>query len=435
MTIGMSMDQFLRHSGRAGGRGKYLSGWKDSPDRAITVWLSMRVGILPLWRHQWVRVVPREKDGIKTREVWQERLRCLEHEEVLTRQHFRDKVTGERDLPPQVCPHCMLQEYVRAEVMAGRMKFTQPLFKFEGTDPTKTRFLYAGGIYGGFGAKSLTAEDKAAMAAIPQNVGGPVFSRDAFKHTSMAKLEYAMCVVNHAKPDDGVQMMVESSGLGQEFQKMVAHAIKSLDDGTGRGTGERLGNPLITPYAIRFEFTPPSESQPFGAYASIRMEKIRITPAVEKLIRSDPPATFGELAEPFNVRTHRALLERHALAKLPWDQFFEAAFEAEAKGKLAKPEEQPSAAQDPEPRTPEVGTAPAAAQDEEFGCDTPDCDGVMKALDTRCPKCNRSYEVNAAPQPPPKPALPKRSTAQTAPASSPAREPEPSGDQGDDIPF
>ena len=438
----MTMDQFLKHSSRgSGSRGTFLKDWKETPGRSITVWLHMKVGIMALWRHPWTRVVPREKDGVKSREVWMDRLLCFESEEVLKNQHFRDRTTGVRDLPPQVCPHCKMIEHVRQQVVLGRMKLTDPLFKFEGTDPSKTKIFHAGGIWKGFGQKSLTAEDKAAMAAVPPQFGGPIFSRDAFKQDSTAKLEYAFCIVDNDDAEKGVQIAVESSMLGQEVQTMIAQAIKQEDDGTGRGVGERLGNPLVTPYAIRFEHTKADEKNPFGAYQAIRMPKIRIRPAIDKLIReTDPPEGFAKLAEPFNLRTHKALLERHCLVKgMPWDEFFGPALELEAKGKLNAPPAEQS--QEPEPReerTPDVDTkAETPADDGLFECDnkeTTGCKGVMKGTDPACPECGKRYDVVAAPEPP-KPALPKRSQAQAAPPKAPTT-PESSGDNdGDDVPF
>ena len=279
------------------------------------------------------------------------------------------------------------------------------------------------------------------MAAVSVQDGGPIYSREAFKENSQAKLEWCFAVVDNSEPDKGVQLAIEANLLGDKVKAVIAHAIKLLDDGTGRGVGERLGNPLVTPYAIRWEFNPAKDIEFGKMYDAIRMEKIRMTPAIEKLIRDTDPPDTSTLRERFNLKTHRALLERHALVKLPWDQFFEAAFALEAKGKLDEPPAQEEPAAEPD-YVPEVAAAPPApAQDEEFACDTDGCEAVLKATDPKCPQCGRAYEVIAAtPPPPPKPALPKRSTA-TAPATQTAALPPASpppqdlGDQGNDVPF
>jgi len=401
----MSIDQFLGHSNR-GSRQKLMKDWTDTPEHAITIWLHTRAPILALWRHNWKVISVREKDRVTTREVWNERLVCYEDEEVLKNQEWRDKSSGERETAPKLCPVCLMIEHVRRDVREGRMSWTQPIFQFKGDDPKKNVTVLAAGLWNGFGAKELAPEQRKMMADVPPQFGGPVYARDAWKQNLKAKLEYAFTVVDDAAPENGVQVTVQSNLLGQKVQEVISKSIKEL--------GREDGNPAVKPYAIRWEYDPREDVEFSKKYDALRMSRVQLRPAIAQLIRGEAPS-LAKLAERFNLETLRANMERHSLVKLPFDEFFAPA----------------RAAAKPGTRVPDVGTAPDAfapptyltgddgqpevvreTKEELFGCDSEGCDGVMRATDTQCVKCGRKYVVEqAAPVPPPQPALPKRSTA------------------------
>lgn len=447
MTQGMSIGQFLGHSNR-GGRKAYLKNWRDKPPHAVTVWLSCNSPIVALWRHGWQKVEVRKdrETQATTREVWSSPLVCYEEEQVLQNMYWRSKDTGLRDYPPVVCPHCLMIEDVyqrisagwvtRAELVAknpkighaqiaaellgrGQLDWCEPLFRFEGSDPSKTLVVHAAGLFNGFGAKGVTAEQKVEMAAVPRERGGPIYQKNAWRETQTAKLTYAFAIVNHDDANAGVQIAVEANLLGDKVKGAIARRMKDL--------GEQEGNPLLYPVAFRWEYDP-TDGVEFGKkYDAIPMTKITLTPAVDKLIRDEEVPDMGPLTEKFNLRAHRANLEKHAIVQLPWDDYFKAAFRAEeARGGQA--------VQAAERTSPEVGRSlpaptpsraayvPPPVEDELFGCDAKlsdgtECGAPMKGSDATCGKCGAKYNVVGEPSPPPPPPLPKRSEARAARAA------------------
>lgn len=419
---GMSLADYMNHSNRSGGKKSYLSGWKSKDPYAVTVWLSTRSSIYTLWRHGFQRVEPRENKETKekTLEVWSNKLVCRETEENLKRMYWRDKNTGEREYPPEVCPHCLMIEDVYQRVHAGEIDWLEPLFKFEGTDPSKTVFLHAGGLYNAFGSKDLDADDKKAMAAVSKERGGPVYAKNAWKENNQPKMEYVYCVVNHEDVGAGVQIAIEASLLGDKMKTEIAKAMKR--------NGEEAGNPILHPYAFEWRYDPSDGIAFDKKYEVTALDKVRLTPAIEKLIRDTAPPDLTQLLDKFNLKSHRAALERYAFGvgkKLPFDSYFEKALAAEAEA--SRPE--PARAAE---RAPEVGrqvpapapqrAAPPPVEEEIFGCDAKladgrECGAEMKASETVCRACGARYDVQAEepPPPPPKPVLPKRSTAAKAP--------------------
>ncbi len=464
MSQGMSLEAYMNHSTRGGGKSNYLK-W----DETATIWLSCRSSIFTLWRHPWTRVeVVENKDTHeKSSEIWGDKLGCFEVESVLTEQYRRDRDTGERDVPPQVCPHCKMIDdvYMRcrdgnavgleliekrrpglkdltsedvdavdAELLKrGLMWFLSPLFEFRGNIRdwrTKAvvadrKILHAGGIFNAFGNKNLSPEWKALMAKVSRERGGPIFSKNAFQQNSQAKCEYLYVVVDNEHPERGLQIAIETSLLGDKMKTEIAKRMKSM--------GREKGNPILHPYAFEWK-NDRTEGQSFDKlYDATALETMKPTAAIEKLIRDTaPPDTSRDTAK-FNLRTHRARLEKYAAPAgklLDLDRYFEAAL------RLGLDKE--PAPQEPEHGAPEVGrqpvapqaarqapapTPPAADDEAEFGCDAilangQECGAPMKASDPVCPACGFVYDVVKEPEPPPppKPALPKRSAAKAAQA-------------------
>jgi hypothetical protein len=454
---GLTLGAFMSHSNRAGGgpRKTYLKDPKAWKDNAVTVWLSTQASIYPLWRHpfQKVEVVTDRQTKESRREVWQQKLVCYEGEETLQKQYWRDKETGTRELPPLVCPHCLLVEDVRQRVLSGKLDWRQPLFRFTGSDPTKTIrfgkfvvnvgdvFIHAGGFCGLFNDKDMSDVRKKELAEIPKEKGGPVYQSSAFRQNNLAKLEYVFTVVQHDDVAAGLQVAIMPNLLGAKMQTALQHRMKSL--------GEEEGNPLVRPVAFRWEHNPDDQVSFDKKYDVMTVEKVRITPAIEKLVRETEPPDLSGLLEKFNWKTHRALLERHALVKLPWDSYFEEVARRfpEGGGKSERSDRNSSSG-GPAPEVGRSAPTPPAAKEEEpdtFGCDS--CGTEMQPTDTVCPKCGARYDVEAEePPPPPKPPLRKRSEARAA-APAPrgnlgpvAPPPEAERDQDldaneDDIPF
>lgn len=454
----MSLDQFLKHSGRGGGgKRNFLKSWKDTDDHSITVWLHTAAPILALWRHGWPNVVPREdsKTKVVTHEVWTNRLVCHEDEETLTQQFWKDKGTGEREHPPVRCPMCKMIDYVRMLVVRGECDWKAPIFQFNASDPKKSVTITAGGMFNAFGAKSVTDAQRAEL----RQAGIYLKGKDgAWKQNLMAKLEYAFCIANDAKPEDGVQIAVEGQLLGALMQAEIGKAIAGL--------GEEEGNPAQNPVAWLWQFDPREETPFDKKYTVTRMQKVKLRESISRAIKGTDPPDLEPLAERFNAKKLRAAFEQFAVVALPWDDFFKdvveqpkaaAAPPAAAPARVppkappgpppapARPAAPPPAAAKPAPAP---APAPAPEEDEDVACDG--CAKPMKISQSECPHCHMTYAVDT-PAPPPK-VLPKRSElraqraaeAQAAPAAVEVPENDAQdtgeaghypGDPGDDIPF
>lgn len=434
----MTLDQFLGHKPRGGSRNKYAN-WKD--DGSITVWVHPAAEVIARWAGRWHRVEVVEREGVKRREVWGMTCPSIEDETILKeRWRVRDQGTltapGEREVPYQRDPICLMTEAVRRLVVEGRIKWTDPVFHFAGDDPAKAVWLHAGGLYGAFGNKKLTEEHKREMREIPASRGGPVYQGGdsgnvAFKQNVLPKCEYIFTIVNHAKPEDGIILAIEPAGLGEKFQDVIAKAIKEL--------GDEEGLPSRNPVA--FEFTKDkTKGIAFDrVYDVTRLSKLKMTPAVQKLLR-EPPPDNRSLLDPPVFATLRANMEKHCLLErgmLDWDAIFGPAEQwAKQHGQRAHQQREEQA---PEVGRPQPAVAPQAQQawdgrgPDLFGCDA--CGQAMRADEDVCPHCGHSYVVHKEPEKAaPPPALPKRSSLNAG--GAPARQPEPpAADDIDDIPF
>ena len=472
---GMTIDQFLNHSSRGGGGGKSqkLKGWKK--EGKIVVWLSCNASIYTLWGHSFYRCEPRENKETheKTVEVWQEKLKCRELKEDLDSRFFRDKETGERKNPPVLCPDCKMIEDVyqrclvgleTAEEMLrrnrnveiatieaelrkrGQIWWLSPIFEFagvvkdfDGRQIGDRLFMHAGGMIHSaaeavpaFVNKKLSGEHKALMARVPKELGGPLYfknksepHKEVWRQNFQPKMEGVFVIADNDHPEHGLQIAVETSLL---FEKMQAELAKEM-----KRAGTEKGNPILHPFAFRWDYDGTEGIAFDKKYDATALTNVRLTPAIEKLIRdTEPPReALNKLLEDYNLQTHRARLERYAVGGgklLPFDSYFAEALKVEA----SRPE--PAAAAErpaPAPRAP----APAAPppDDEEVDCDAvlpsgKTCGAVMKMSDPVCPSCGFVYEVVGAPPPPP--ARPTRSQARAARAAAPAPAPAARGDLG-----
>lgn len=472
----MNIQEFMNHSNR-GGKRQYLKDWKKEPPHAITVWLSTTAPILALWRHSFCKVVPKENPQTKekTREVWTDRLVCFESEEVLKEQYLRDKDSGERVYPPVLCPICKMLEWLRASAKAGKLDsregeawmvdtapgptrgqlvrrpgdgWLRPIFKFEGTDPSKTKFLHAGGMYKAFGNKKMGDEDKRAMAAVAQIYGGPLYQRFAWTEDLVAKLEYALTIVNNDDAAKGCQIAIEANLLGDKLKKAMQDRAKAL---LLAGQSAERADPSKHPYAFRFEHNP-TENIPFDEkYSVFIADQVRLTPAVDKAIRSEAP-DLTELAKKFNPESVLATMERHALVKLPFGEFFKDAIAWSKGQKTASTSaavqgiDRAMGAAEGAPTSPVTQANPQPSQapvvvDGEEVCACEKCGKASPISATSCPHCGVSFDVVSDPDPVPAPGGPTIAAPAApsvlggfAPQQETGGEQLP-GDPDDDIPF
>lgn len=336
------LNEFLQHrtNDRSGG---YLSKWKKKDPPQVDVWLHTRRKPVAVWRHQFPRIVSREKDGETEVHVWSDNLVCHEDEATLKKQNHRNRETGERVHPPSKCPFCKLLEWMRAAVREGDLQLWSPAFEFEAADDDAPTRLSVGGMCG------LINDDMTDAEAAECRKHG-INKKNAWKENSGAKANYLFLVVDHANPSAGVQKAIESQLLGQKVQGVIMAAQDSL--------GEEEGNPFKHPYAIRWKHRP---NEPvFGdKYQAVRMEKLQLTPEIESLISGDSPDVSKD-TRAFNAASLRATMERHCVLPIapPWDELFEGVEdEPEEDANHPPAETKPKAA----PPAPAKSTEPAPA--------------------------------------------------------------------------
>lgn len=437
----LTYSEFQGHSAR-GQKKNYLAGWKSKDPYSTRVWLHPKASILAVWRHPFALQKRDTKDGRPTVDIWSNKLVCWEDEELLQEQNYFDKQTRARENPPVICPHCLMVDWMRNQILAGRLNWTTPIFRFEHDDPNKVLWLHAGGLCGMFDEKDLPVDKKKELALIPRESGGPVYLRGnapnvAFKQNQKAKLEYVFTVVDADNPGKGILITNEAQLLGQKVQAVIAHTKKSL--------GATKGDIQIHPYAMEWIFDPADGIAWDKKYDALRMESIRMTPKVEELLRTPPPS-IEEIGQRFNPKTHLANLERQLMVKIPLEQFFEKAikvFEAGGgRAKSATPASAPAEdnrgdAYEPAP----FNEVPAPAKpdpDTLVKCDNPACAKPIKISLSVCPHCGQKYDNDADPLPLPPP-LPTRAQAMAASRGVPLppvqQEENGGSSEDDDIPF
>lgn len=399
MARGMDLETFLGHKSQAAGGGQFLRGWKKRTPPAINTFLHMKAPIIALWQHN----IPKlqevtDKEGTKRIEVWGGNWNCIEDEDILSTQYHRDRDTGDREHPPEVCPTCRLTEVVRLFIESGELPFAQPIFKWVGDDPQKSKVIHAAGIFNGFKKddSDLTRKQKMSMKK------NSISRKEAWKENFMAKCNYLFVLVDADQPGEGVQIAIETTLVGDKVKEVIRDQMTAL--------GEDDGNPLTNPYCIRWEHRP-AEKEFQKKYHCLPMPRVTLSKAVQKLISGAPPNIEGIIA-PGNITKLRADFEQHALPALAdlidWDDVFGPAEEwladqADESTKDLEPESGPvsvkgtPAAKDSDEgddETEDDETEVAGDDDAEtVACDA--CKGEMLETDDTCPHCSAKYDLES----------------------------------------
>jgi hypothetical protein len=307
-----SVDAFLKHrtTERAGGRLK----WKDNKPPRVDVWMHRLVIPIALWSHPFPRLVVREnkREDTSSTEVWGGDINCREDESVLIRQYKRND-DGSRRVPPKSCPQCKLVETVREMIEEGQLDWTKVIFKFDGDEDR--RVIHAGGLCGLFDDRDedMSDEKKSQLREAGIKLGG---KDGAWREKGMAKCAYVFAVVDNDDVGAGIQITTEAQMLGDRVKEVINDTIESLED-------SKLGNPFLTPYAIRWEFNDAKGIPWDKMYKARRMEKIVLTEDIDKLISSDRP-DLSHITQLPNMKSLRATLEKHCTVKdMPWDHIFD----------------------------------------------------------------------------------------------------------------
>lgn len=317
----LDLNSFLGHSTRSSDGSQFLRGWRKRNPPAVNVFLHPGAPIIAIWQHGLPHIYEREDDQTRkvTRNVGGGVWNCLESEDTLRKQYRRDD-DGQRIAPPQLCPLCKLIEVVRTMIDTGDLTFCAPLFKWEGSDPTKAQIVTAGGLINAYGRKDLTEDEVAQMRA------AGIRASEGWKESLIAKCNYLFQVIDADEVDAGVQIAIETTSLGDHVKEVIKGQMIAM--------GEVDGNPILKPYAIRWEHHP-NEKEFQKKYKAIAMPRIKVTAAIRALFDEDPP-TVDHIVTPGNVATLRAELEAKSLVDLPWDDIFGAA-EAAAEADAPKP--------------------------------------------------------------------------------------------------
>jgi len=356
----MDVDGFLNHRSRDRSGDTILRSSEWKKEGKLDLWLHTKSRIAAVWRHSFWRIVERtdketnKKEKIVVFSPWN----CHEDEQVLKRQ-FKRRADGTRVVPPECCPFDKLAEAVRMMAVRGEIRWTDPILKFEGDDRSQTTLVRAGDFWGAFSSGDLSEEE------IGQMRRAGVAKRDAWKTSLVPKCSYVFCGADDANLGDGPRILIEGEALGRAMQRAIEREIE-------RHGSKELGNPFKHPVLFRWTF---DDSKDFSDKYDVRVLGKQPSDEVLAVIRdAEPPDTSDEVARG-DVDELRALLESHALVKLPLDACFPARDAASAQ---PKPAASPS--------------APAGIEgSERYDCDH--CGGkeVMSIDDLACPKCGANY--------------------------------------------
>lgn len=391
---GMGLKQFLAHKS-GGGNGRWLRFWGKTG--RCEIWLHQCTDFHPVWYHSWPRVQTFEDRKTHEDRTVVRNSRYVSHdpERVLKKARFRDD-DGRRENPPLLDPMAIMVEWFAEEIISGRMSWTTPVFKFEGDDEEENVTLYAGGMCGMFGSRDLSKEQQSQLRKIGIN------HKNAFKQSLLVGCYYLFQVVDEEDPGGGVVLALEkSTTTGDKLQALIRDRME--EDG-------EEGNPCVTPYPFVFVKNA-DEKNPSKIYEVKALRKKRPSAEVLELI-SDPKTLqdVDDVVAKADLVQFRSELETHALIKMPFDDFFEAADKAGLMKSKAGATSAKKTAQKPA-AAPEVGRSAAKApskQDDDEEEDDEDepvlkegddttgpCDVCEEQLgpdDLVCPKCGATYE-------------------------------------------
>lgn len=363
-----TIDDFMKEQPSGGNRGRYIGNWKgeEGGNGEATVWLARTVAPKAFYAHGVHRIdVNRQDQSTSTRPS---RFNCLEPDHVTGSQYRRDS-NGDREKPPTVCPHCLLIEWVRREINAGRLSWTDEMFVFP-TDVDST-IIHTGG-YAGLYNNDLDNEDKVELRKAGINL------RLAFKENSIAKQKYMFAIVNHTNPT-GVQIAIESKMLGDRMRQAIAQ-VSRASDMAGKGPRDLFKSP----YPFLWKFNSKADVQQM--YTVMPLPDIVPTAEILNYLDTDPPDTTQAIGPP-DLALHRSILESTCTIKgVPWDDIFGPAERAAPKREVGT-----------EGQTKVSVAVPAKAavadvsQGDMVACEV--CSGAMLETAMVCPHCAAQYDV------------------------------------------
>ena len=295
MTSGLGLDDFLKYD-QTSGR-KFLGKWKDTGE--IVIWLHRASKKLAWTRHFHGFYVLDTRKNKKTNED-EEYLRYVtfvspDSEEVCLKQYFREDRNDKRSplqVPPVKDPFLLLREWLRREIIEGRLATDQVVFEWE--NPAKNN--------------ELTQWCAGRLAKLVEKDGSN------WSASLDAQLEYIFVVVDNEHPSNGLQITREKKSLGEAMKACIKAEIDS--------NGIEEGNPLVTPYAFKWIF---DKKQP-GAkmYAAHRFNRADYTDEIALLLDSPeyPDPSRDTFPRPGDKSRIKAAMLAAARIDLPLDEIF-----------------------------------------------------------------------------------------------------------------
>ena len=442
MSGGLGLDDFLNHN-KGGGGGKFFNWRKEGK---AEIWLSTRAKIAyPVWSHIFPIHAVIEVDDKKGGKVEKEIIRrprwvSPDPEVIHKEQYFRWKANeggpvGEMKKPPIVDPFLLLREWLRREVLEGRISEDTVVFRWENPDPRdweeKIEEWCAGRL-----AKLVDSNKK------------------TWSHSLDSKLEYLFVICDDNHPEEGMMITREAKAIGEAMQKEIGAQIES--------NGRDAGNPLVTPYCFRWTYDENARS--FNdKYRVYRFNKAKLTDEIRDAIQDpdfpDPtPQTQWKKGDKARIR---AAFEDAAQIELPYDELFLDAWKDEdpsefAFGHNAPPGDSKTMGSEKTDAGPPQGKPASSSSSKNSGrkkisggrrkkaeakpepeptfevvpCD--ECDYPMHERWSSCPNCGQDYTIEDG-EPMKPPPIKKLETAGWKAKHAPKPEPEEtSDDDGDD---
>jgi hypothetical protein len=310
-------------------RGSYgddVEKWKKREPPVLDAWLAGR--LVSFYQHSLPEIVSWKKEDVSFERVFSRQYNCHETDTVSNHQNKRDKATGLREVPPEVCPDCLLVEWARERIFRGawggdlkegadrvsRSAF-EPIFVHEAANddhPTVTRAAEFCGLIG-----DKTPEAWRAMAkTLNERHRAKIVFADAWKAKGKASQVFLFRIVDDSNVAAGVQKLVETSLLGDAVIAVIA--------ATRESKGREKGDVYRVPYCIRLKHKP-KEAQFNRRYEAIRMEEVEINDAIRSLL-ARPPLDYAPVVAPFSAKAQLAKLQKYCQLKdVPWGQLFDRA--------------------------------------------------------------------------------------------------------------
>jgi hypothetical protein len=371
--------EFLNHSTRASGSG-FLANWKE--DGRIVVWMHRRSPIYSLWSHSWSRYATvKDKETKKeSRVIRGMRVNCLESEKLLKKQKWRND-NDTREMPPTICPHCLTVEWVRAQINAGALEWSTPIFRFEVAD--EEHVIYAGGFCGLFQKKELS---KAELSEVRKT---GIKLNEAFMQNGFCRQQYIFTVASDADPDAGWVIAMEGQTLGDKLKKTIHDEIKRCDGDLS------IGHPMNNPYP--FEWTYDENKDFSDKYDVVALSRKRPSDKIQALLDQDEYPDFTRLIANPHLGTLKQSMKEAALIDFPFDDLFAKAIDEY--GEQFDEEDAEVIAEEPPVKkaaSVELPKKPAAKQSaqttEMVGCDV--CESPMRDDELVCGSCGAKYAAN-----------------------------------------